>query len=146
MERGGRNREGRERWRGEGVVESDGRGKGGVVDSDGGERVEWWTVLNGGRGKGWGLMEGEGVLLGHVICVRTRRPICGQSLCVGGASSSSKGGASSSVGGGRRLVPGGGSIRGWSSSFVGVGRWVVGGLVHMGGCPWVLVCCSCAWW
>ena len=33
-------------------MESDGGGKGGVVKSDGGEREEWWTVLNGQRGKG----------------------------------------------------------------------------------------------
>ena len=57
-----------ERWRGEGVVGSDGGGKGGVVESDGGEREEW---------EGWGLMEGEGVLLGR------RRP-CARSLsCLG---------------------------------------------------------------
>ena len=135
MERGGRDGEGRKRWRGEGVVESDGGG-----------REKWWTVLNGGRGKGWGLMEGEGVLLSHVVRMRARRPVRGQSLCVGGMSSLSKGGALSSVGGGRRLAPGGGSIHGQWSLFVGVGRWLWVGLFTWAGCPWVLVCRSCAWW
>ena len=103
---------------------SDGGGKGGVVESDGGEREEW---------EGWGLMEGEGVLLGHrrpcahslsmcalvirahplsvcalIIPVRARRPVQGRSLCVGGVSSLSKGGGSSSVGGGHLVV-----MRGW---------------------------------
>ena len=57
------------------------------MESDGGEREEWWTVMNGGRGVGWGLMKGEGVLLGRrhpcarsssvcalVVCVRARCP------------------------------------------------------------------------
>ena len=44
-----------ERWRGEGVVGSDGGGKGGVVESDGGEREER---------EGWGLMEGGGSAAG----------------------------------------------------------------------------------
>ena len=61
MERGGS--DGMERWRGEGVVGSDGGGKGGVGERDGGEREEW---------EAWGLMEGEGVLLGHCRpCVRS---------------------------------------------------------------------------
>ena len=47
---------------------SDGGGKGGVVESDGGEREEW---------EGWGLMEGEGVLLGR------RRPCACSSSCPG---------------------------------------------------------------
>ena len=66
MERGGS--DGMERCRGEGVVGSEGGGKGGVVESEGGEREEW---------EGWGLMEGEGVLLGH------RRPCARSSSCPG---------------------------------------------------------------
>ena len=47
-------------------------------------------------GEGWGLMEGEGVLLAHgCLCARSRRPVRGCSLCMGGASSLSKGGTSS---------------------------------------------------
>ena len=50
MDRGGS--DGMQRWRGEGVVESDGGG-----------REEWEC---------WGLMEGEGVLLGHHrLCARS---------------------------------------------------------------------------
>ena len=90
------------------------------MESDGGEREEWWTVMNGGRGEGWGLMEGEGVLLGHRHpCAHSRCPVYGHSLCVGGTSSLSKGGMSSSVGGGRWL---------WAGSlFVGTGLSIVAG-------------------
>ena len=46
------------------------------MESDGGEREEWWTVMNGGWGVGWGLMKGEGVLLGrHHPCA------CSSSMC-----------------------------------------------------------------
>ena len=103
----------------------------------------WWTVMNGERGLGWGLMEGEGVLLGHhhpcvhslsvcalVICVCTHLPVHRCSLCVGGALSLSKGGMLSSMGGGHQLwALGGCSIREQWSSFVGVGH-----------CSWALGC------
>ena len=59
-------------------------------DGDGGVMGE----VNGGWWKGWGLMEGEGVLLGHrrlcarsssvcmlVVCVRARR-LCARSSSV----------------------------------------------------------------
>ena len=39
----------------EGVVEW--RGEGDMVESDGGDREEWWRVMNGG----WGREEGGGV-------------------------------------------------------------------------------------
>ena len=91
-------------WRGEGVVERHGGGKGGVVESDGGEREEWWTVLHGGRGKGWGLMEGEGVLLGH-HCPCARSSSCLWAVV----------------------------MHRWRIGGVVHGRWVVGGLVHVGG-------------
>ena len=93
MERGGS--DGMERWRGEGVVGSDGGGKGGVVESDGGEREEW---------EGWGLMEGGECRWAIVIHVHARRPVQGHSLCVGGVSSLSKGARLSSMGGGRLVV------------------------------------------
>ena len=154
-----------ERWRGEGVVGSDGGGTGGVVESDGGERKEW---------EGWGLMEGEGVLLGRrcpcvhsssmcalVVHVRARHPVQGRSLCMGGVSSLSKGGGSSSVpwvGVIWSLCVGGGVV--WSS-FLGVGRWswVLGrcwwrgvvdwrqwGSFAWAGCSSVLVCGSWVRW
>ena len=103
MERGGSDGMGWERWRGEAVVESDGGGKGGVVERDGGEREEWGTVLNGGRGEGWGLMEGEGVLLGR------HRPCARSSSC-----------------------PWAVVMRGWRVGGIVHRRWVVGGLVRVG--------------
>ena len=115
MERGGSDGMGWERWRGEGVVEGDGGGKGGVVESDEGEREEWWTVLNEVRGKGWGLMEGKGVLLGcHCLCACSLScpwvvVMCG--WCV--------------------------VVHGWGHQLGAWGivcrRWVVGGLIRVGG-------------
>ena len=74
---------------------SDGGGKGGVVESDGGEREEW---------EGWGLMEGGECRWAIVVHVHARRPVQGHSLCVGGMSSLSKGGTLLSVGGSRLVV------------------------------------------
>ena len=105
-----RDGEGREWW-------SDGGGKGGVVESDGGEREEW---------EGWGLMEGGECRWAIVVHVRARRPVQGHSLCVGGVSSLSKGARLSSMGGGHLVVMCGWHVvtvsgrrvvvRGWESS------------------------------
>ena len=123
MERGGRDGMGWERWRGEGVVESDGGGKGGVVESDGGEREEWWTVMN--RGEGWGLMEGEGVLLGHSrLCVHLSSCLWVVVMC------------------GWHII-----VRGWGLSVGGaMGAGLSVGSFMWAGCLWVLVCRSWAWW
>ena len=127
------------------------------MESDGGEREEWWTVMNGGWGVGWGLLKGEAVLLGRrhpcarsssvcalVVRVRARR-LCARSSSVCTlvirvrarrpvhGRSLCVGGASSSGGGGRRLrALGGLSIR--------------GGVLFMGAVSlsWALGCCSWA--
>ena len=111
------------------------------MESDGGERAVWWTVMNG-EGVGVGT-DGRGgsaagpsssmcalIVCALVICVCTHLPVHRCSLCVGGALSLSKGGMLSSMGGGRQLwALGGCSIREQWSSFVGVGH-----------CSWALGC------
>ena len=88
------------------------------MESDGGEREEW-TVMTGGRGVGWGLMKGEGVLLG-------RRHPCARS------SSGEGGGMGNDGGGGCWAVV----VRGRSSS-VGGGSLlaVCASRSSVGGCP-----------
>ena len=93
------------------------------MDSD-----EW------GRGEGWGLMEGEGVLLGRRRpCAHSHRPVHGRSLCMGGVSSLSKGSTS--------LVVGWVVVRGcWVVDCSGWGSFA------WGGCSWVVVCRSWMRW
>ena len=85
-------------------------------------------MMNGERGEGWELMEGEGVLtdgregvpLRHCrLCVCSHHPVRGHLLCMGGTSLLSKGCTSSSMGGGCQL---------WAGLlFVGAGLSIVAG-------------------
>ena len=95
-------------------------------------------MMNGGRGEGWGLMEGEGVLGRRRPCARSSFMCALSSSCPWAF-----------VMRGWRVV-----VRGWGSSVVG---WVVvrGGRVvdcswwgsfAWAGCSWGLVCRSWARW
>ena len=107
------------------------------MESDGGEREEW-TVMNGGRGVGWGLMKGEGVLLGR------RHPCARSSSGEGGGMGYDGGGCWAVVVRGRSSSVGGGSLLAVCASSL-----YMGGAPSSGGilvvrrwgffCPWALL-------